>query len=161
MKTTNLYYLLCAALLLFGCNNSSKKTAQTDSLATAVTDTILRSQCYMAIDGKDTAYLNINTLNSGIVTGDMKINFSINPDNDGTIEGKFIGDTLFADYTFTTEINKEKQNKNPLAFLKTGERLTLGIGVIETSLGKSYFVKDKPINFERGRFKFDPIECIN
>jgi len=160
MKKTNLYYFF-AALLLFGCNNSSKNSAQTDSLFRADADTILRNQCYIGIDGKDTAYLNINMHSKGTVTGDLKINFSFNPDNDGTIEGKFIGDTLFADYTFITEINKDKQNKNPLAFLKTGDQLTLGFGVIETTLGKSYFVKDKPINFERGRFKFAPIDCKN
>lgn len=160
MKNTILYYLTAGLLILSGCNNSNIQSAPSDSLSTNV-DTIMSSQCYIAIDGKDTAYLNTKSSLSGKVTGELKVNYSFKPKNEGTIEGEFKGDTLFVDYTFITGTYDRKVNKNPMAFLKSGDRLIVGIGVIETTLGKSYFVKDKPINFEKGRFKFDSIECLN
>lgn len=158
MKNSILCYFSAAMLALAACNNTNTKSASTDSLSTNM-DSILSSQCYMAVDGKDTAHLALKSSSSGKVTGDMIFNYSFSPDNKGKIEGKFVGDTLLVDYTFTTGSYDKKINKNPMAFLKSGERLTVGIGEIETHLGRSYFVKDKPINFERGRFKFEPVEC--
>ena len=49
--------------------------------------------------------------------------------------------------------------KNPLAFLKVGENMVLGVGQIETHLGRSYFVKNKPIDFVIARFRFVPMDC--
>lgn len=155
MKNNTLYGLFAVLFTLFGCNNSNTNVVATDSIS----DVLLSSNCYLAVDGKDTAYLNIKTSEKGKITGDLVVNYSFKPKNSGTIEGEFVGDTLFVDYTFTTGTYYEKVNKNPMAFLKSGNRLIVGIGVIETSLGKSYFVKDKGINFEKGRFIFDPIEC--
>lgn len=160
MKNAILPLLSAGLLILFACNSSTNKVAGSDSLNTDL-DEHLERQCYRAVDGKDTAFLNLNTTMNGKVTGDLVINYSTNPKNSGTIEGKFVGDTLFVDYSFTTGTYEKQVNKNPMAFLKTGDRLTVGIGVIETTMGKSYFVKDKPIDFERGRFKFDPIDCAN
>lgn len=160
MKKSIVCYFTAAMLILAACNNTNTKSASTDSLGTDM-DSILSSQCYMAVDGKDTAHLNLRSSQSGRVTGDMIFNYLFSPDNKGKIEGKFAGDTLFVDYTFTTGTYDKKINKNPMAFLKSGERLTVGVGAIETHLGRSYFVKNKPINFERGRFKFEPVECKN
>ena len=163
MKNSFLYYLSAAMLILAACNNADTKRAGADSLSTDSLDTtmdsMMSSQCYLAVDGKDTAHLELRSSPGGKVTGDMIYNYSFNPDNKGKIEGKFAGDTLFVDYTFTTGTYDKKINKNPMAFLKSGERLTVGIGAIETHLGRSYFVKNKPINFERGRFKFEPVAC--
>ena len=90
----------------------------------------------------------------------MLIKYDHKDPNKGKIAGKFNGDTLFVDYTFTVgDINKAIY-KNPLAFLKKDNQLVMGVGQIETMLGKSYFVKDKPINFERGKFTFQPGTCI-
>lgn len=145
--------------LTYSCTNSGKMKSQNDSLSDTNKTEVQNRRCYLAIDGKDTAYLNIQTSSGGKVMGDMMIKYAEEPKNEGTLKGEFKGDTLFADYTFTTGDNKEKVNKNPLAFLKEGSKLTLGIGVIETYLGRSYFAKDKPINFERGRFKFNATDC--
>jgi hypothetical protein len=158
MKNSLLYYLSAALFILAACNNSNTKSVSTDSLS-ANMDSMVSSQCYMAVDGQDTAHLDLKSSTSGKITGDLVLNYAFSPDNKGTIEGEFAGDTLLVDYTFTTGSYKNKINRNPMAFLKSGERLVVGIGSIETHLGRSYFVKDKPINFERGRFKFDPVEC--
>ena len=79
--------------------------------------------------------------------------------NVGTIAGKFNGDTLFVDYTFTVGESDKPTYKNPLALLKKDKQMILGVGQIETTLGRSYFVKGEPINFERGKFTFEPTIC--
>lgn len=83
------------------------------------------------------------------------------PNKTGEIAGKFSGDTLFVSYTFTEGTNKEITYKNPMAFLKRENELILGNGKIETSMGASYFVKGSPIDFERVKYKFTTVDCVN
>lgn len=156
MKKSNLYYFLMALPLLISCNQNPKQTGSTSA---AVKDSIVSRQCYVAVDGKDTAYLDIKELSSGKIDGNLVINFTKSPKNDGLVQGKYSGDTLFVDYSYTVGTNKATMFKNPLAFLKKDNQLILGVGAIETSLGRSYFVKGKPINFDKGRFRFTLEEC--
>lgn len=113
----------------------------------------------MAIDGKDTADLSIKTMNSGKVKGKLVINYAEKGKNDGEIAGAYSGDTLFVDYTFKIGNENKTIYKNPLAFLSKDGKLILGVGQIETTLGRSYFVKGKPISFDKGRFTFAPADC--
>lgn len=157
MKNYALTIIGVFSALVYGCGSGSEnKQSQSDSQSRK--DSIQDSQCYIAIDGADTAYLNLDSRASGKITGKLLIDFSEKPKNDGTLEGEFKGDTLYANYTFTTGENKTVY-KNPLAFLKDGSKLHLGVGEIESYLGKSYFKKGTVIDFERGRFKFDTSEC--
>jgi len=159
MKNYVLAIIGVFSALVYGCGpGSDSKQSQTDSQSAK--DSVQSSQCYIAVDGPDTAYLNLDSRASGKITGKLLIDFSEKPKNDGTFEGEFKGDTLYANYTFTTGENKTVY-KNPLAFLKDGSRLHLGVGEIESYLGKSYFKKGTAIDFERGRFKFDTLECKN
>lgn len=142
---------ICVLLALaYSCTNSEKKASQGENTQSR--------QCYIAVYEQDTAYLNLSTMNTGKVTGDLVIHYAQKPKNEGTLEGKFIGDTLFADYSFTTGQSKDK-NRNPLAFLREGSKLTLGVGVIEVYLGRAYLAKNPPVNFNKGRFKFSPSNC--
>lgn len=158
MKNTSLYLAIVALPLLFSCNQSNNKGSELkDSLAMA--DTMTHKQCYVAIDGKDTADLSIKTMNSGKVTGKLVINYAEKGKNDGEIAGAYRGDTLFVDYTFKIGNENKTIYKNPLAFLSKDGKLILGVGQIETTVGRSYFVKGKPINFDKGRFTFAPADC--
>lgn len=153
MKNPGLYFSVLAFPLLFSCNQTAQKSEKLqDSVA-------IRTECFMAIDEKDTASLVLNNFEDGKITGHMLINYLDKGKNDGQISGKFNGDTLFVDYTFKIGTENKTIYKNPLAFLKKDGKLILGVGQIETSMGKSYFVKGKPISFEKGRFTFDPTEC--
>jgi hypothetical protein len=159
MKTPIFYLALMASPFLFSCNqNGSKSSEETDSLS-AVTDTAVHKQCFVAVDGKDTANLTLNGLNTGKVNGHLVINYLGKGKNDGDFEGAYRGDTLFVDYTFKIGTENKTIYKNPLAFLKKDGKLILGVGQIETNLGRSYFVKGKPISFDKGRFTFDPADC--
>ncbi len=82
------------------------------------------------------------------------------PDKIGDITGEFRGDTLFVDYSFIQGTNDKVKFKNPMAFLKKGNDLNLGSGKILTYLGKSYFAKDTPIEFEKVKYKFTTVDCV-
>ena len=157
MRIASITFTCALIIVTYGCNSGNQnKQSQADSAST--NNVILSRECYLAVDGADTAYLRIENRAKSKVTGTLLINYSGNPNNNGTLSGEFRGDTLFADYTFTIGQNKTV-NRNPLAFLKDGSRMTLGVGTIETYLGRSYFAKGKPIEFERGRFKFEATTC--
>lgn len=158
MKSIPLYLAMMALPLLFSCSQTGNKGSELkDSLA--MDDTTGSKQCYIAVDGKDTASLSIKTMNSGKVSGKLVINYAEKGKNDGAIEGTFKGDTLFVDYTFKIGTANKTIYKNPLAFLNQDGKLILGVGQIETTMGRSYFVKGKPISFDKGRFTFAAADC--
>lgn len=156
MKTPAFFVAAAAAFFLFSCNQGAKSP---DKTAAAKADSLKKSDCFKAIDGNDTASLTMKTLSTGKTTGTLVINYLDKGKNDGQFEGTFKGDTLFVDYTFKIGKSNPTVYKNPLAFLKKDGKLVLGVGQIETNLGKSYFVKGKPISFDRGRFTFEPADC--
>ncbi|WP_432710000.1 hypothetical protein [Pedobacter sp.] len=158
MKNPVLFTLLCASALFASCgqNTDSKKVKDIDA---AKTDSLATAECYVAVDSNDKATLKLFTGNDGKVTGSLVIDYHEKGKNDGTLEGKYSGDTLFVDYTFKIGTKNPTVYKNPLAFLKKDGKLTLGVGVIETYIGRSYFAKDKPIRFDRSKFIFDPANC--
>ncbi|PRY55149.1 hypothetical protein B0I27_101117 [Arcticibacter pallidicorallinus] len=157
MKTNIPAILFLVSAVFFGCGSGQEGKQSQQNNETAE-DLIKQTQCYVAIDGPDTAYLNLDSRADGKISGKLLIDFSEKPDNEGGLDGEFKGDTLYVNYTFTTGESKTIY-KNPLAFLKDNNRLLLGVGEIESYLGKSYFKKGTAIDFERGRFKFDPIDC--
>ncbi|SDM42986.1 hypothetical protein SAMN05421813_11217 [Daejeonella rubra] len=165
MKKTFYFFAFIGSLMLVSCNQGTKDNAKqlADSLEN---EKNYGDKCYTAIYETDTATMKIRTDEKGKVTGDLIINFGeLKPNtlekilNQGQIAGNFRGDTLFVDYSYTSGTINKTVFKNPLAFLKKGDKLILGVGDIETYVGKSYFVTNKPINFEIARFQFEPVEC--
>ncbi len=160
MKSSLFYLSFLALPLMLSCNQSgSKDPASKDSLH-ASADTVGSKQCYIAVDVKDTAEFSFNNFKDGKLRGHLVFRYLDKGKNDGEISGVFRGDTLFADYTFKIGTVNKTIYKNPLAFLKKDGNLILGVGQIETSLGRSYFVKGKPIRFDKGRFTFKPVACM-
>jgi len=161
MKKTSILLAFIAPLFIYSCNQGAKKNPNTSADSTSLVNT-----CYIAVFEKDTAHLKTQTDTSGKIIGDLTINYGEVQANSlekvtnvGTIAGEFRGDTLYVDYTHTSGSINKKGFKNPLAFLKVGENLVLGVGQIETHLGRSYFVKSKPIDYEIARFRFVPVDC--
>lgn len=150
----NLAWALLALPLTYSCSQGDNKTE--DKASAVAADTV--KQCYSSSFEGDSAVMNINIIDSNKVEGDLVINYAEKPQNKGIVRGEFKGDTLFVDYTFKIGDGKTEFS-NPLALLKQGDSLKLGVGQIETAYGRSYFVKGKPINFERGKFNFTPTDC--
>ncbi|WP_418262331.1 hypothetical protein [Flavobacterium faecale] len=157
MKNLSILCLLIVALGFESCkNNESKKNTEP---RVAEFEEPTNTECYQAIYQEDTLDLKLNTMKDGDIKGQMVMNIVNRQKKIGELVGKFRGDTLFASYTFTLEKNKKVTYKNPMAFLKKDNQLILGNGKIETSMGASYFVKDSPIDFDKVKYKFSPIDC--
>lgn len=160
MKNSLYYVAVAGSLYLFSCGQGAKED-KSQTLENSV------KNCYRAISDKDTADLKISTSADGKVTGDMLMRYGLKPNevesviNNGKVDGTFHGDTLFLNYLYKSGLINQTLYQNPLAFLKKDDQLVLGVGQIETSVGRSYFVKNKPIDFEKGRFKFDPVDCAD
>jgi hypothetical protein len=159
MKNLGLFCLLLTCIGLESCKkNENPKDGETIKVQA---EKLISTECYKALYEEDTVELKINTLKSGKVTGDMVMKIVDKPKKVGKIIGEFHGDTLFVDYTFFQGANDKKIFKNPMAMLKKGNELILGSGKIETYLGRSYFAKDKPIDFEKVKYKFTTVDCVD
>jgi hypothetical protein len=159
MKNLGLFFLLLTFIGFESCKkNENSKEAEA---AKVQNEKPISVACYKALYEKDTIDLTINTLKNGKITGDMIMKFEDLPEKIGKIEGEFRGDTLFADYSFIQGTNEKVKFKNPMAFLKHDNELILGSGKIETYLGKSYFVKGTPIDFEKVKYKFSIVDCVD
>lgn len=158
MKNLGLFFLLLACV---GFESCKKDQNPKDAETTKVQDEKpISTACYKSLYENDTIDLTINTLKNGKITGDMIMKIENMPNKIGKIAGEFRGDTLFADYSFIQGTNDKVKFKNPMAFLKHENELILGSGKIETYLGKSYFVKGTPIDFEKVKYKFTAVDCV-
>jgi hypothetical protein len=157
MKNLALSCLLLTCIGFQSCKNDEKQKEA--EAAKAEGEKIVSVQCFKAIYEKDTIDLTVNTLKNGKLSGNMIMKVAPTTVRTGEIAGEFHGDTLFADYTFVDETSKSKKFKNPMAFLKRNNQLILGNGTMQTTMGVTYLVKDKPIDFERVKYKFDSVEC--
>ncbi len=154
MKKISLFCLLFVCIGLVSCKQNENRKKKLKA------ETPISVACYKALYENDTIELSINTFKSDKITGDMVMKIFGRAKKVGKIEGKFNGDTLYADYSFLSGSN-EVPFKNPIAILKKGNELILGNGKIETYLGKSYFNKDTPIDFESVKYKFTSVDCID
>lgn len=152
------YYCLLGILLpmLSMCRNTEeKKKMKAELLPTPL------QECYLAIDGKDSAFLKIYSGKSKVITGDLLIQYSGRPANDGHFTGRFQGDTLFVNYRFHTGNEMKTIFTNPLAFYRRSDSLILGTGRIRKNLGRVYLDKKQGVDFAKGRFRFVKVFCEN
>jgi hypothetical protein len=159
MRNLILPCVLLACIGLQSCkNNENQKEVEA---AKAEAEKVVSTECYQAIYEKDTVELKLNTLKNGKLNGNMIMRIAPSTVRTGEVAGEFHGDTLFVDYSFIDTANKNTKFKNPMAFLKKDKQLILGNGTMQTTMGVTYLVKDKPIDFERVKYKFESAECAD
>jgi hypothetical protein len=158
MKNIGILCLLLTCIGLASCKNEKKQ--ETKDANEIQAEKPVSTECYQSIYEKDTVQFTMNTLKSGKISGKMVMKIENKPKKEGDIVGEFRGDTLFGAYTFFQGTNEKVTFKNPMAFLKKGNELILGNGQIEYNMGVSYFVKGKPIDFEKVKYKFTKVDCV-
>ncbi|RZK25917.1 MAG: hypothetical protein EOO43_04270 [Flavobacterium sp.] len=152
MKSSSLLStVVFVAMLIFSCQSEKPKEKLMDKAKTV---------CYQSISGGDTAWLSIDT-SKKIINGLLSFNYAEKKEKyEGQFKGEMYGDTLRGHYDF--KINKaERWNRNPVAFLKRDGKLTMGIGQFMLIMGSAHFDNKVPIDYEKGRFTFEPRPCKN
>ena len=150
MKNTSLLALLAIATL-FPCNpkNASSENAENNSDTTATPENKIMvpvTTCYISTLGKDTFQLKVEVFEN-VVTGTLAYLFQEKDRQKGTFEGRMTGDTLIANYTFSSE---GQTSVRQIAFLLSNEKATEGYGDVEEKKGAMVFKDIKSLQFGKG-----------
>lgn len=149
MKNKILVVALVACFL-----SSCKKEEKKEEEIIPKSNEVVTKECFESIKGKDTIQLSINIENQN-VTGNLVYNLFEKDRNIGTIEGKMIGDTLFADYKFMSE---GVESFRQVAFIKKDGKLSEFYGEVEEKEGKIVF-KDKSKLVLNSGFVLSSVSC--
>jgi hypothetical protein len=154
MKIKYPYLLILSLPVLMMCRNSPENK-NIEKLVQSPPSL----DCFMAVDGKDSAFLKISNSGKNGVSGHLSILYANHKKNQGRFTGSYQGDTLFVTYRFRSGEPTNAVFTNPLALLKQGDSLILGTGKIMKNLGRVYLDKKQGIDFKRGKFRFYRVSC--
>ncbi|MBU1820448.1 MAG: hypothetical protein KKG00_02900 [Bacteroidetes bacterium] len=153
MKLSATFTLPLFSLLFLACG--SNETAQTEQTP-EVPSLIETVSCYASIVGKDTLSLRLEVLGND-VAGELSYNLFEKDGNEGTIRGEMHGDTLIADYTYTTEgIESVRQ----VVFLQQNGGFVEGYGETTTRNGRMVYENPASLEFDRGMV-FEKAPCVD
>ena len=157
MKTIQIISLV---LTVAACNPNTGQNANPYSGEAADDNTNMTVQipatgCYSHISSGDTVRLKVETF-PNVVTGTLDYGFFEKDKSMGEIEGKLKGDTLLADYTFTSEgIRATRQ----VIFLIKDSLALEGYGEMEERGGKMIFRNLQKVDFNKG-MKLVKVSCV-
>ena len=141
--------------ILASCNNKAKvDTKIPQSPEVPVTET-LGTKCYLSLVNNDTVSMELNINVNNEVNGKLTYIPYQKDKNEGTIVGNIKGDTLIADYTFTSE---GKSAIREVVFLKKDSKYIEGYGTALISNGKKVFTDKTKLKFD-GKIVFDEVDC--
>ncbi|MCY1524038.1 hypothetical protein D9M68_589560 [compost metagenome] len=142
-------------LLFFSCTTNQGKSDK-NITTEAQKAMIPQSNCFASLSDKDSIWLKVEVF-PNVVTGVLKYKISEKDKNEGTLEGKLVGNKLFADYTFISEGIKSVRE---VAFLIDENTAIEGFGEMEEKNGKFVFKNKSNIDFSKG-IKFNRINCVD
>lgn len=137
MSMSKYLFSSCLFLALISCNNESGKSADTTMDSGAPTEPVPGAPnraCY-AYTGKDTLQMRL-FYEGERVWGNLYIHRQGKDYNNGMIDGKLVGDTLYGEYRF---VGEGIPSSRPVVFLKKGEGFVEGYGELVTENGKTSF----------------------
>lgn len=145
MKNIALLFLLISFL---ACQNNAPHQKENEIVIDSAisTDPALSSYCYQKASNRDTVRLEY-TMNGDSVNGFLSYNFYGKDKSKGTINGRMLGDTLLAMYTFFSE---GVTSFREVIFLKKGNQMVEGYGEMKEQEGKMYFTDRRKNEF--GKF---------
>jgi hypothetical protein len=147
-KTKGLIFALC---LLAACININQKDQNSSMQVHSITEP---KSCYSFNNGKDSIQMSIEITNDE-AKGDLNFNYYEKDSNKGTFSGSLIGDTLWADYTFSSE---GIESKREVAFLRKGKKWIQGYGEITEKNGMFIFTNRGDIRFDNN-FILEKVAC--
>lgn len=159
MKNHLIIFAAIATIVFYSCKNETKNedletisTEGTDNMDSDVNSPSI--SCYRFVSKRDTILLQMEKINDDIA-GTLSYNYFEKDKNDGTFEGKMVGDTLFANYTFGSEGTVSVRE---VMFVKKGNKLLEGFGDVEEVDGKMKF-KDNVQYSLNDAMPLEEIDC--
>ncbi len=152
-----LYAAIIAVMM--SCQNRIQMNSNNDSLQQA-TDTaksiIINSgtHCFAYTSNGDFTLLSL-TIKGKSATGKLTYSLHEKDKNEGTIQGRFYGDTLLADYSFTSEGSRSIRQ---VIFLRKGNVFQEGYGSMKEENGKFLFTHISEVSFT-GNVVLLPVDC--
>lgn len=152
--------ILCAAVVagfLASCQSNKSTEEKIDSLATSPDTSVTNVQsCYSYVNDRDTVSLSYIKAGNAIA-GNLNYNLFQKDKNAGTVAGIIKGDTVIADYTFSSEGTTSYRQ---VVFLKKGDQLVEGYGPSQEVDGKSRFTDISKLKFGgQGTIVLSAIPC--
>lgn len=148
------FVLISASITALACQTNNKDGNQSDSVAIDTNIAAPSQYCYTYIKDRDTA--KITLMSSGVITtGELSYSLYEKDKNTGIFEGELHGDTLIAEYTFSSE---GKESVRQVAFLKKGDQLLEGYGDAVEKDRKMVFKNTAALKFGKG-LVFDKVAC--
>lgn len=112
---------------------------------------------YTAVKAKDTAFLEITTYKKRFY-GTYEVYYGSRSMKDsGAVEGEISGDTLRGKFRYISYGGSK--TISPIIFLRSGDKLKQGRGVVASYMGISYFMPDSTIEFNDS-FVFESISKV-
>lgn len=143
-------FLIVTGLLLViaSCNNNedTETGSVTDATRTDTNNIKPTSQvggCYLMIQGKDTASLQMTAVD-GNVSGTLQYRRFEKDDNDGTIKGSVRDGLIDANYTFQSEGTTSVRQ---VVFSIKGDSLYEGYGEIKVTADSAAFINTSQLKF--------------
>lgn len=148
-----LLLMVFVLLSLFACRQKTVELAG-DTDPEEEMRSAKEQNCYQYIKGRDTATITLNT-NGKKASGDLAYSWFEKDINTGTIDGELHGDTIIANYNFTSE---GKQSMRQVVFLQKGDKLIEGVGEIKID-GKNTLYQDLSMLSFEGTIVMSKVPC--
>lgn len=150
----NLFALPSILMLLLSCNNTDQSTNQSDSTIEQKVETpVVANACYLGVIAKDSIKLHI-TKTADSVYGNLNYLMAQKDSNEGTFTGTMHGDTLLADYLFTSE---GMQSIRQVSFIIIDSMAFAGYGEMVENGNKMEFKNPSSLTFETK----NPLKLVN
>ena len=146
----NLLISMVIICVFTSCKNNSNQTI-IDNKALTINQ---MNHCYVFTSEKDSIFMEVNS-KGNLITGNLIYKFFEKDQNNGTLQGIIKGDTLIANYEFTSEGIKSIRE---VAFLKKGNNFVEGHGDMTEKNGRMIFKNTHILNFN-SNIILKPVQC--
>ncbi|HEY5370145.1 MAG TPA: hypothetical protein VIJ75_14275 [Hanamia sp.] len=158
MKIGKISVAFILTTILFSCNGNStspdKAIVEEHELISPSSADAISTNCYSLKNGKDTVLMKLN-IDNGKVSGNLTYHYFEKDKNTGTLKGQMNGDTLFATYTFMSE---GRESVRQIVFLKKGDEVTEGYGIVNSNTGEPDLTDRSAIKFDN-KFVLKEMDC--
>lgn len=151
-----LIFLAIAGMTIVACNNESTTNQNTTKAPEKTESASMPAPvCYLGVSGRDSVVLTLRKDAESLASGELSYLFYEKDKSRGTFSGRMKGDTLFADYTFTSE---GVESTREIAFLQQGNTMTEGYGDATEIQGVMTFKDPRKLEFGKG-FVLNQSQC--